>query len=255
MSYVLYRHTSPSGKMYIGITSTTPERRWRNGAGYKGCPAFYNAINKYGWENIEHEVLLTDLDRETAEKREREYISKYNTLVPYGYNLETGGNLEKEISKETREKLRKAHTNPSQETREKISAAMRGRKFSDETRQKMSESFKGRKLSPQARKNISDAKKGKRYSPERCAQMSITFGGKNNPMYGRHHSDETKEKIAATKRGANNSNARKVICINDGKTFDTIIEASKYYGVSKSGVQGVCAGDRRQVRGLVFAYD
>ena len=36
--YTVYMHTSPSGKRYIGITSTSVEERWRNGAaGGGGC--------------------------------------------------------------------------------------------------------------------------------------------------------------------------------------------------------------------------
>ena len=55
--YVVYKHTSPSGKVYIGITGQDIHRRWRNnGEGYRG-QLFYNAIKKYGWENISHEIL------------------------------------------------------------------------------------------------------------------------------------------------------------------------------------------------------
>ena len=32
--YSLYRHTSPSGKVYIGITSQPVEHRWNHGRGY-----------------------------------------------------------------------------------------------------------------------------------------------------------------------------------------------------------------------------
>lgn len=33
-NWCLYRHTTPSGKVYIGITSYKPEYRWNNGRGY-----------------------------------------------------------------------------------------------------------------------------------------------------------------------------------------------------------------------------
>ena len=26
--WIVYKHTSPSGKVYIGITSNSPEKRW-----------------------------------------------------------------------------------------------------------------------------------------------------------------------------------------------------------------------------------
>ena len=33
--YTVYKHTSPSGKVYIGITCRKPKYRWNNGKGYK----------------------------------------------------------------------------------------------------------------------------------------------------------------------------------------------------------------------------
>ena len=46
--YIVYKHTSPSNKIYIGITCQDVERRWRNGDGYKSQKYFYRAIKKYG---------------------------------------------------------------------------------------------------------------------------------------------------------------------------------------------------------------
>ena len=56
--WCLYRHTSPSGKVYVGITSKPILRRWNNGNGYRTCKNFWRAILKYGWDNIIHEVLF-----------------------------------------------------------------------------------------------------------------------------------------------------------------------------------------------------
>ena len=53
-------HVSPSKKYYIGITSQAVNKRWKNGKGYKSSPYFYNAIQKYGWNNFEHNILFTD---------------------------------------------------------------------------------------------------------------------------------------------------------------------------------------------------
>ena len=49
MSYTVYKHTSPSGKVYIGITSIDVVRRWANGKNYVNCICFNRAIQKYGW--------------------------------------------------------------------------------------------------------------------------------------------------------------------------------------------------------------
>ena len=54
MAYTVYKHTSPSGKVYIGVTSLRPKERWSGGAGYVKNKHFYRAIKKYGWENIKH---------------------------------------------------------------------------------------------------------------------------------------------------------------------------------------------------------
>ena len=50
--YTVYKHITPSGKVYIGITSIKPDKRWNRGKGYKDNIYFSNAINKYGWDNI-----------------------------------------------------------------------------------------------------------------------------------------------------------------------------------------------------------
>ena len=94
--WVLYKHTFPNGKVYIGITSQDVKDRWRkNGEGYIGQPIMERAIKKYGWENIKHEILLENLSKEEAGKKESEYIEKYHSyykdpLGP-GYNMTKGG--------------------------------------------------------------------------------------------------------------------------------------------------------------------
>ena len=103
--YTLYKHTTKSGKVYIGITSRKPEYRWRNGKAYKNNKYFYNAILKYGWNNIKPEILLTGLSREKAEWWEKKLIKKYKCNDRrYGYNRTPGGELRGPVSIETRQK-------------------------------------------------------------------------------------------------------------------------------------------------------
>ena len=69
MSYTLYVHITPNNKYYIGITSQNPYTRWgHNGMGYfdrrrKVQLPFWRAIQKYGWENIQHVILLNNLSK------------------------------------------------------------------------------------------------------------------------------------------------------------------------------------------------
>ena len=91
-NYTVYKHTVPNGKVYIGITTQNPEKRWNKGNGYRYNKSFFSDIIKYGWYNIKHEILFENLSRTKAEKIEKELIEKYNSYHPYfGYNSDTGG--------------------------------------------------------------------------------------------------------------------------------------------------------------------
>lgn len=106
-NWVVYAHKNKiNKKIYIGITGQKPERRWRKGQGYKTSTYFYNAIQKYGWDNFEHIILQFDLTQQEAEEKEKYYIQKYNTLNDaYGYNIKKGGKLNKGLSKQGRKKI------------------------------------------------------------------------------------------------------------------------------------------------------
>lgn len=63
-NWTVYIHISPSNKYYVGITSQKNlNQRWRNGNGYKKNKYFYRSIVKYGWENIKHEVIASNLTK------------------------------------------------------------------------------------------------------------------------------------------------------------------------------------------------
>ena len=109
--YVVYRHIFPNGKSYIGITSQYPFwRRWRGGSGYYGQPKMHNAIQKYGWENIRHEVLAEGLSLVDANRVEQEMVAKFDS-VENGYNISSGGGGTYGIpcSEETKAKIGRAN--------------------------------------------------------------------------------------------------------------------------------------------------
>lgn len=112
MKYCVYMHRCPNGKVYIGVTGKTPSERWKGGHGYSNNRHFKSAIEKYGWDNIEHIILNDNLEKETAYQLEKEYIKKYNsTDRSKGYNVSTGGEASAEgfhHTKEAREKIGKA---------------------------------------------------------------------------------------------------------------------------------------------------
>lgn len=121
MSYTVYMHIFPNGKVYVGITRQNPEIRWQKGNGYARNPIMYRAIKKYGWENIEHKILFKSLSEEDACAVEIETIKQYKANnKEFGYNIESGGQCSK-LSEETKEKIRKIHlgTKDTEETKRK----------------------------------------------------------------------------------------------------------------------------------------
>lgn len=98
MSYSVYKHITPNNKVYIGITSLDPVSRWNKGFGYKNNKYFYSAIKKYGWDNIHHEVILSGLTKQQAERIETDLIAKYDSANrKNGYNICLGGHITNNI--------------------------------------------------------------------------------------------------------------------------------------------------------------
>lgn len=90
--YCVYMHVNKlDGKIYVGATRQSPERRWQKGAGYQGT-YFGKAIEKHGWNAFEHRVLAVGLTKEEAFAEEKRLISKYRSSTPEcGYNVSAGG--------------------------------------------------------------------------------------------------------------------------------------------------------------------
>ena len=90
-----------------------------------------NAIRKYGADNFNVE-LVTRCSKEELDTQEKNYIIKYNTLYPNGYNLTTGGKACRFIRAYVSDlgtveynftKTRRDHQ--TEETRQKISTALK----------------------------------------------------------------------------------------------------------------------------------
>ena len=138
--YVVYMHRNIiNGKVYIGQTCNLSER-WRgNGKNYFNSIKFYNAIKKYGWGSFTHEVLYSNLNKQAADRLERELILQYNSIEE-GYNLKEGG-ARGELSVESIEKMSnslKRGYSDFPERREKIRNKALGRIMPKSIRHKIS---------------------------------------------------------------------------------------------------------------------
>ena len=166
-NYTVYMHTFPNNKVYIGITKMNTQNRWLNGKGYKTSRKLNLAIQKYGWDNVEHKILYEKLTKEEAEQKEIELIAKYDSTNDYyGYNIEKGGNHQGKMSNETKQKLSVIMKGKNVGDKN----GMYGKHHSIETRIKMSQNntryMLGNHLSEEVKRKISEANKGKILSEE-----------------------------------------------------------------------------------------
>ena len=84
---IIYKISSPKGKVYIGRTNNFNGRMIE----HKHCAltkksknSLYKAIRKYGWNNMIKEIIC-EVETEKAQKLEEEFILAYDS-VRKGYN-------------------------------------------------------------------------------------------------------------------------------------------------------------------------
>lgn len=62
--------------------------------------------------------------------------------------------------------------------------------------------------------------------------------GSKNPFYGKHHTEESKQKMREVNlgrfKGGKSCRSKKVICLNTGEIFNSIAEASEWVDKGKS---------------------
>ena len=173
-SYCVYKHTSPSGKVYIGITKYNPTKRWQNGKGYHKNSYFWKAICKYGWDSFSHEIIASLLSKEDAAAMEVALIAEHKSNDPeYGYNITAGG----EVNILPRSSL------------EKISEKNKRIVFTDEHRRKISEarkkllaehpekaaSRKGYKMTEEQKKILCEASRKVRSKKVECVETGAVY--------------------------------------------------------------------------------
>ncbi len=96
---LIYKATFPNGKVYIGQTTQTLEKRKyqhrRDAIDLNRKSPFFFAINKYGWENVKWEIVEEgDFTAEELDEKEIYYISFYHSCLDdencNGYNVLRG---------------------------------------------------------------------------------------------------------------------------------------------------------------------
>ena len=218
--YIVYQHKNKiNGKVYIGIISRTPQERWgSNGNNYRTSPHFYNAIQKYGWNNFEHNILYEDLTKEEACQKEQELIEYFHSMDRrYGYNSTSGGEI----------------FIMNDETKQKISERMRGNTnglghpCSEEKKQKISQSQKGRVFTEEHRQKLSSAAK-ERHVP--CSKEKRKTLSQNYP------------------------NKKPVYCLELDKVFESVQECSRQLDIPATNISKLCRGRGKTLKGYHLSY-
>jgi group I intron endonuclease len=171
-----------NGKRYVGQTKQTLANRWSMHVAKNHCRYLHNAIQKYGRENFIIEALFDVLNKELANEFEIEYIERYKTMYPNGYNILPGGDNRPPLSEEAKRKISEFHKgkkhrlghSPSEETRRKLSLANKGKTLSFEHRKKISLAHVGIGHSEESRKKMSIQRIGRRHSEETRQKMSLS---------------------------------------------------------------------------------
>lgn len=292
-SFIVYQHTNLiNGKIYVGITALETEDRWRKGNGYYSNTHFYNAIQKYGWDNFKHEILFSNLTQEEACKIEIELIAFHKSnLSEFGYNGSTGGEYGHSGCKhsiESRKKMSENHANfRGANSKQSIPIICLDTK---EIFASIGEA--GRKLNITIT-GIHHVLKGKLksyhglhfiylkdYNPDEkydlsigCTEESlkkISEANKGKPAWnkGKKHSFESIEKMRKAKLGKKASietknkmseaqkhiGCRQIICTTTGELFESISECARKFNLSTGNISAVCQGKRKHTRGLHFKY-
>jgi group I intron endonuclease len=239
-----------SKKCYIGETKeVSPEKRWQRHIqtikNNKGCPALRDAIKKYGIEKFKFEVLIICFDEDRF-IYEKEYIKKYNSQVPNGYNIlpggEGGGFLGKTHSEETRKKIgesgkvfREKNPNHFETYREKHTEAMKkvdissALKNSEKFKKAMEERRISGKISEETKKKISESVTKYLSNNREKHRNAITSAiGKKITQY-------TKDNIFV-------------------KEYISIAEAGRTSGVKGKTIQNVLSGRNKTAGGFIWKY-
>lgn len=246
MGYIYLITNTVNGKKYVGQTQREDiETRWKQHRKQRSCGrCLLSAYKKYGIDKFKFQIICICFN-EDCDIYETEYITKFNTLSPNGYNLEAGG--------------KNAGCHP--ETRKLLSEKLSGKTIPDAVRAKISEAHKGEKnynfgknFTDEVKKNISNARK------------KFFEKMKENGTYDDYLKKRTasmiKNNTITTQfvKGCESLNKKSVGKYDkDDKLleiFDSTVSASLNVGTSPSNISRVCKGDKycKTAKGFIWKY-
>src|SRR6267154_202197 len=89
---VIYKITNLiNNKIYIGQTTKVKNPNIRIKAHFvkqKGTDLVYRSSQKYGKKYFNWNIIYTAFSREELDRSEKYFISHFNSLVPFGFNIQ-----------------------------------------------------------------------------------------------------------------------------------------------------------------------
>ena len=228
--WIIYMYTFPNGKRYIGKTKRSLSRRQGSFFnGYKNCTLLWNAIQKYGIENIKQEILFEDdMTDEYAARIEQSCILMFKTNAnrfnnpSYGYNLTDGGDGMsgwKPDDEQYEKRIEQLH---------ELHKKQIGSHLSEETKRKISEAHKGVKRPPM--------------SEETKKKIAIANSKENmDEETKKRRSAAVKKKVVAT----HNETGEELV-------FESCERAAEYFGVRQSSITRWANGVRTPRNNYIF---
>jgi len=158
MGYIYKITHKESKKSYIGQTVKDLEERWREHLKKtSNCRYLSHALKKYGKDAFEFKLICVCFD-EDLNWYETDYMKKYNTISPNGYNLREGGksgrqhqDTKNKISKTLKDKFARLEIIPNN--------GCLGKKLTEEHKAKISKGGKGLVRSEETIKTITENSK------------------------------------------------------------------------------------------------
>ena len=207
IAYIYVITNLVNGKKYVGVTTSLKRRIEFHLSGFSDC-GIAVAVKKHGRKNFVWEVVCCTRDVQYAYRElEPYFIDIMESYAPLGkgYNFTKGGEGAVGIV-------------ISEESRKKISLALRGKTIPESVKAK-----------------ISEANKITKSCPERRRRNSELHTGSRNAMYGKRHPEHVqkviKEKLSVLNSGDKNPAARSIVV--KGIRYSTFKEAASALGMSK----------------------
>lgn len=263
--YTLYNPISQ--KYYVGITSQNPKDRWKRGRAYSHNIHLTRAVEKYGWETFEKNVIATNLPFEVAARFEQRLIRECDSYKN-GYNQSYGGENSSSFSM-------------SDEARKKIADSRKGKcgeqcwNYGKHIEEIMGDNYETWLVNVRAARQLPT----KKWKKVICLNDMKIYDSceKANEAYG----ITTVNDICHCKRGTDKYDSRgyeykfdfyeegeeytfndynlrhserAVRCVNTGEIFYKVSEAARVLNCDASTILKVIKGKIKHTHGYVFEY-